>query len=185
MTEPHDPQQSLPPYPGPPPAAPYGGPPAYQPGIVPQGDPNARPGSVTAAAWISIALSATGLIFSLVVISLTSRMVNYVIDHPEDFDVQSSDLPTADDLRSALTGIAVFSIVASVIAIVVALATLKRQSWARIALTVLSALTAMVSIPLSLGLVGLPWLAGSIAVIVLLFTHRSNTWFRGSGTAQP
>ncbi|MDQ3157097.1 MAG: hypothetical protein M3Q98_10295 [Actinomycetota bacterium] len=184
MTEPQDPQ-NLPPYPAapPPPASPYGAP-TYQPGNQPQGDPNARPGTVTSAAWIAIVLSVLGLLGSLGIMAVTSRAVDYVIEHPEEFDAQASDMPAASDLRSVLTVFAAIFIVASVIGILAAFATLKRQGWGRILLVVMSTLAALVSIPFSLGLVGLPWLAGSIAVIVLLFTNHANAWFRG-GVQQP
>lgn len=183
MTEPQNPQQSLPPHPGTPVAPPGGA--AYQPAPVAQGDPNVRPGTVTAAAWISLALSALGLLSALFLISVTSRVVNYVIEHPEELDIQSSDLPTADEGRAALTGLAVIIIAASTLAIFLAIAVLKRQRWARIALVIMSALTALVSIPFSLAAIGLPWLAGSITVIVLLFTDRANRWFQGSGNQRP
>ncbi|MBC7595212.1 MAG: hypothetical protein H7288_14950 [Kineosporiaceae bacterium] len=178
MTEPHVPRSNLPPYPGPP-AAPHGSP-SYESGFSLQGNPNVRPGTVTAAAWITIGLSVIGLLGSLALMSVTSRAVDYVIEHPNEFDVKSSDLPAAADLRSVLGGIAVVLVVASALAIVAAIGTLKRRAWGRISLVVLSAFTALISIPLSLGLIGLPWLGGSIAVIVLLFTNRANTWFRSS-----
>ena len=179
MTEPQDPPSNFPPYPGPP-AAPHGGP-SYQSGFSPQGDRNVRPGTVTAAAWITIGLSILGLLGSLALMSVASRAVDYVLEHPNEFDVKSSDLPAAGDLRAVLIGIAVFFIVTSALAIGVALGTLKRQSWARISLIILSAFAALISLPFSLGLIGLPWLGGSIAVIILLFTNRANTWFSGSG----
>ena len=169
-------------YPGPQP--PQYGAPTHQPGFQPQGDPNARPGTVTAAAWIAIVLSILGLLGSLGVMAATSSAVDYVIEHPEEFDVQSSDMPAAGDIRSVLTVFAAIFIVASVIAILTAFATLKRQGWGRILLVVMSTLAALVSILFSLVLIGLPWLAGSIAVIVLLFTNRANAWFRG-GAQQP
>jgi len=190
MTDPQNPQSGLPPYPGQPappsgtagpPAPPYGAP-TYQTGSQPQGDPNVRPGAVTAAAWITIVLSALSLITFLGLLSVTSRFVDYVFEHPEDFDVQTTDLPEAADLSSALSVLSVIFIVISAIGILVAFATLKRQGWARIVLAILSTLTALVSILPSLLLVGLPWLAGSITVIVLLFTRRSNVWFQGSRT---
>jgi len=127
-------------------------------------------------------LSALSLITFLGLLSVTSRFVDYVFEHPEDFDVQTTDLPEAADLSSALSVLSVIFIVISAIGILVAFATLKRQGWARIVLAILSTLTALVSILPSLLLVGLPWLAGSITVIVLLFTRRSNVWFQGSRT---
>lgn len=183
MTEPQPPQPNPLPHSGPP-ATPYGAPP-FQAGFQPQVDPNARPGTVTAAAWISIGLSVVSLLASLALLSVSSRAVDYVFEHPEDFNVQVSDLPAASDLRAALNVFAATMIVVAVIGILAAFATLNRQGWARILLVILSALTALVSILFSLAFIGLPWLAGSIAVIVLLFTDRANTWFHGSGDQQP
>lgn len=171
MTEPQDPQSSQPPYPGPP-AQPY------RPPFPQQTDPNVRPGSVTAAAWIAIALSALGLAGSLALASVTTRAVQYVIDRPADFDLRSSDLPAAGDISATLNAFAFLFIVASIVGIVAAAATLKRQGWARIMLVVMSALTALVAIPFSLAVIGILWLAGSITVMVLLFTGNANAWFR-------
>jgi len=151
----------------------------------PSVDPSVRPGSVTAAAWITIALSFISLLGSLVIVSVTSSAVDYVLEHPEEFDMQPGDLPAAGDIRSVVIGMAAVFIVGSIIAILVAFATLKRQGWARILLVVMSAVSALLGLLFSLGLIGIPWLAGSIAVIALLFTTRANAWFRGSGPQRP
>lgn len=182
MTEPQAPQPSYPSYPGSQPTPP--GFPGYYPGAPSLGDPNVRPGSVTAAGWIAIILSGLGLIGSLALLSVTSRAVDYVIEHPEELDVQAGDLPAAADLRAVISVFAVVLIVASVAGILVAIATLKRQGWARIALVVFSGLTAFPALIFSLALIGVPWLAGTIAVIVLLFTSKANAWFRAGGTQQ-
>ena len=189
MTEPQDPQNVPPSYPGPQPPPPGPQPPQYgapthQPGYLPQGDPNARPGTVTAAAWIAIVLSILSAAGSLTLFAFTQRMIDYVREHPEDFDTQGSEIPADGDLKAAAAGVAVILVIAAIFAIAMALATLKRQGWARIILVAMSIITAIVSLFFSIFLIGVPWLAGSITVIVLLFTNRANAWFRG-GAQQP
>lgn len=195
MTEPQDPQNP-PPYPGQQPPQ-YGAPtyepgaqPGYGPGTQPaygpgfQGDPSVRPGSVTAAAWISIVLSVLSAAGSLTIFAFTQRMIDYVREHPEDFDTQGSDIPADGDLKAAAAAVAAILVIAAILAIAMAIATLKRQGWARIVLVAMSVVTALVSLFFSLFLVGVPWLAGSITVIVLLLSSRANAWFRGSGAQQ-
>lgn len=189
MTEPQDPQ-NLPPYPGQQPPA-YGAPtyqpgaqPGYGSGFQPQADPNVRPGSVTAAAWISIVLSVLSAAGSLTIFAFTQRMIDYVREHPEDFDTQGSDIPADGDLKAAAAAVAAILVIAAILAIATAIATLKRQGWARIVLVAMSVVTALVSLFFSLFLVGVPWLAGSITVIVLLLSSRANAWFRGGGAQQ-
>lgn len=183
MTESQDPQPNLPPYPGPP-AAPYGNA-TYQSGYRALGDPNARPGTVTAAGWITIALASVSLLGSLLIFAATSNAVDYVVEHPDEFNLKPTDLPAAGDLRNTMMAVALIFGVASIIAILAAVATLKRQSWARFTLAVLSAISAVIGLIFSVVLIGVPWLAGSIAVIVLIFTARANAWFRNSGGQQP
>ena len=203
MTEPQDPQPNYPSYPAatptPPDAAPapptppgygqpsnYGQPANYgQPGAVqPVGG---RPGTVLAAGLITIILSALTLLSSIGIFAaisdVTDSVQDYIRDHPADFNVNASDLPTDSDIKSAMTGVAVIFIIVGVIGLVLGLLTILGKNWARIALIVTSALTILPALAASLGLVGLPWLVGSITVLVLLLTGKAKAWFAAPRTA--
>ncbi|MEO6472013.1 MAG: hypothetical protein ABIO14_09430 [Aeromicrobium sp.] len=187
MTEPQDAQPKYPSYPTapatPPGQQPY---PTGQPPIQGQHPPfqpytpaadGKRPSAVTAAAWITIILSILSVIGAFTMLALTQDMIDYVRDHPKEFDIQASDLPADSDLKAAGMAVALILSVFAGIAILSAFAVLKRQAWARVILAILSGVAAIVAIPFTFGIVGLPWLAGAITVIVLLFTKTSSVWF--------
>lgn len=161
MTEPLDPQP----------------PPASYPTTTPL---DRRPGSVTAAAWIAMTLSIVGALCSLGLLGLSSNLVDYLRDNAADFNTTAADLPSDSDLKSAVVTMAVIVAAAALIAVATAVATLKRQPWARILLVILSGVSALIAIPMSFLLVGIPWLGGSIAIIALLFTGNANRWFAKS-----
>lgn len=189
MTEPQDPQstpQNYPSYPGQQPesAAAPGGPAPYPTGAYPQqpgvqAEPGKRPGSVTAAGWITILLSFLSALTAAALFAATSRAVDYVYDHPDQLEINPADLPAArGDFEAAIFGIAGVLLVIALIGILLGFAVLKRQGWARILLIATSALTALVGLIASFGIVGIPWLVGSIAVIVLLLGSRAGAWFK-------
>lgn len=202
MTEPQDPRPNYPSYPtaetpSPTPPAPPAeqippGPPGFEqhpsfpvpqspmpPGVVqPVGT---RPGSALAAGIITIVLSALTLVTAIGIFSaandFTNSIQDYIRDHPADFNVKASDLPTDSDIKSILTSLGVIFAIVALIGLGLGIAALLRQNWARILLIVGASFTALAAIPASFVLVGLPWLAGSIAVIVLLLTAKSKAWF--------
>ena len=199
MTEPQDPQPNYPTYPGATPTPPEAAPTPPGAGPVPPGMTpfptdtpthpaergpvydGKRPGTVLAAGLITILLSLGTLITSIAIFvartDAVNRIQDYIRDHPADFNVKASDLPTDSEIRSTLTAFAVIFLVVAVIGIGLGIATLGRQNWARILLIIAASLTAIAAILPSLGLVGLPWLAGSIAVVVLLLTGKTKAWF--------
>lgn len=195
MTEPQDPRPNYPVYPGasptPPgsaPVQPSQGPPAsypQQPGVVQQG--GGRPGTVLAACLITIVLSGLTMITSAVIFAARNDVVrstqNYLRDNRNELNIKASDMPVDADIRSALTGVAVVFVIVGLIGVTLGIATLFGQNWARILLIVTSSLTAICAILPSLGFVGLPWLIGSITVIVLLLTGRAKEWFAAPRTA--
>ncbi len=188
MTEPQDPKPNYPAYPGAEqakpaatPAPPGSGPSSYpqQPGSVHSVD--GRPGSVLAAGITTIVLSVLTLVTALGTFAATNDFVDtiqdYIRDHPSDFNFNASDLPTDSDIKGVLTGLAVTFLIVGVVGIVLGMLTIAGQNWARITLIVTSSLTAVAAILPTIVLIGLPWLAGSITVIVLLLTAKSKAWF--------
>lgn len=188
MTEPDASQPSYPAYPGPdstptagsptPPGHGQPGNPPAQPGTA---QPGGRPGTVLTAGIITIILSAMTLLTAFGVFAATNdfvtRIQDYIRDHPSDFDIKASDLPTDSDIKSVITGLAVVLLIVGIVGLLLGIFTMMGKNWARIMLIIAASLTAVAAIPASLGLVGLPWLAGSITVIVLLLSARAKAWF--------
>jgi hypothetical protein len=173
---------------------PYGQQPAYaqqqpaygQPGYGygrPTGDK--RPGSVTAAAVITLIVSGLSLLVLLLLfVSIVASGDEVRAEIARQLRSQDASVSVAD-LELALDVIAVISAafaVWSLIACALALMVLRRSNAARIMLVVSSAVTALITLVLALIAIlpGLNLIA-SIAVIVLLFVGGANEWFKGKG----
>jgi len=176
---------------------PYG---SYQPNPAPSwpGGPgqhptftvDRRPGTVTAAAVVTMVLSAlaliAGLVFAAVSLADREEIRRQLLQNQS---VHNGSYSTSDvnSILRVLTVSSVVVIVLSVVAIVLAIGVLRRSRSARILLTVLAAITIIPAVLASFGLVGLPWLAGTITVIVLLYVGGANPWFarRNAPSANP
>jgi len=191
---PYGQQPAQPPYGQQPAQPPYGQQPA-QPayGQQPHGHGPAsdkRPGSVTAAAVITLIVSVLSLLVLLLVFVLIVASGDEIRAEIErQVRSQNPNVSTAD-LAGALDAIAVLSAVFaawSLIACVLALLVLRRSNAARIMLVVSSAVTALVSlVPAFFVLLPGLNLIASITVIVLLFVGGANEWFKGKrGQAVP
>lgn len=145
--------------------------------------PNKRPGTVTAASIISIVLSALTVLSGIAFAVASGPVGDYLRDNPgllEDEGFSGSDQQDVlDVIDAALIGVGVFTVLIGVVGIVLGLLVLKPRPWARILLTIGAALSILLGLLMSLNLVGLPWLVGSILVIVFLFQGRANDWFAG------
>lgn len=179
----------------PPQAAPYGqgyGQPQYgqaqygQPqygGYQPAGDPDKRPGTVTAAGVLTILLSGMiviGCLFGAAGLAIArDDIVDAIRDDPQ-FDQQLSGIDPGSIVTVGIVVLALFLLWA-VLAIVLAIFAMRRSNGARIALVVSSALAAVMSL-LAIGAV-FPalWLIGSIVVVVCLFTGGAGAWYSRSG----
>ena len=195
---------------GQPPAAPYGQPPAspygqqqpygqapygQQPAHgAPTGDPDKRPGTVTAAGIVSIVMSTLSLLLFLTVTIAIFVARDDVEDaiNDEIANQQGMEDISAGDISSVLLVFMFVFVLWSLIAIVLSVLTLKRHNWARITLVVSAAVTALFSlIGITSGVSALSLIA-AVAVIVLLFTGGANQWFAKrqpdqlpAGTSQP
>lgn len=171
-----------------------GGQPGGQPGYQQQqygqggqgqyGGSGQRPGGVTAAAWITIIMSAlTGILWLLLGLAM-------LVAGDEINEEIQKDQATMDELdRAGITGqqledsIQVFGIVCIVIGLLMmaviflARGVLKGSNGARIGLVIASVLTVIVGLLLIGTLVSILWIIAGIAVIVLLYVGDANRWF--------
>lgn len=178
-------QQPPPPYAQQPYASPYAPP---QPHPFPPyaglpGDPDARPGVVTAAAIVTFVLAGItallGLLLAVLGASTADDLLRRLSDH--GYDTRGV---TAHDLAVGLGVVGALFAVAAVAAIVTAALVLRRSGPARVVLTVLSGLTIALSLVGIGSVVSVVTLAGAIAVIVLLYQRRANDWFARRGPQQ-
>lgn len=194
------------------PASPYGQPaqpPAYgqqpygqqpfgqQPyGAVPyqSGDPDKRPGTVTAASIITIIFSALSLA-AFVIIAVVAQASDDLADElTREMEGQSGlEDYSAQDLLNIVTGFFVVCAIWCLIALVMAVLAMRRQNWARIVTVVSAAMTALLSLLGVASGVSVVTLIAAIAVIVLYFVGGANDWYSRknqqpqlpTGTTQP
>lgn len=172
---------------------PYG---SYQPHVAPgwagPGGPptftvDRRPGSVTAAAVITMVLSGLalvgGIVFAAIGLADRDGLHKQLVESQSFRDQYSTD--DIDTVITVLVVMSIITVVLALVAIVLAIGVLRRSRVARILLTVLAGITAVPSIFASIGVVGLPWLFGTILVIVLLYVGGANRWFAGSTGQAP
>jgi hypothetical protein len=131
-----------------------------------------RPGTVTAAAvltWVGCGLAGAGCVL-LVALSGADAFMR-------SFQDGSEGQFTRAEAQGILVGIGVVGFVWSVVASVLALLTVKRHGWARIALTISAAMAALVSLLTILSVVTVVTLVLAVAAVVLLFVGGANDWF--------
>lgn len=178
------PQYGQPQYPGYGQQPGYGQPPyPYAPQAMTRAsDPDARPGTVTAAAWITWVLSALTLgLFLLAALAMSvsrDEMVDQIESTPEFRDL---NVPM-DDVIAAVWVVLAITIFWSLAAMVLAWFAYRRQNWARITLVVSAAVAALGS--LLTFPVGLIHTLGAGAVIALLFMGGANEWYARRGAQQ-
>lgn len=160
--------------------APYG----QQPyGQAPYGqasaDPDKRPGTVTAAAIITLVMAGlTLLLFTLIGIGVAVARDDIIGSVQNEPGFESF---TGGDLVTVLVGVSLVMIVWCLAALVLAVLALRRSNVARILLVVSASVSALVSlIGIGSGISLVPLIA-SIAAIVLLFTGGASEWFRRRG----
>jgi hypothetical protein len=162
-------------------------PPAYaaQPGYAAPmgGDPDKRPGTVTAAGIITIVFS--GLSFLLYAVILVALLVakDEVLDEIEKSQgFEDAGISSSDALGVVVAFVGVFA-VWCLIATILGFLVLRRSNAARITLVVSSAVTAVFSlIGIGSGVSALTLIA-AVAVIVLLFTGGAGEWFKRKNAA--
>ncbi len=190
MSEPSEPGPTHTPYGqdpyGPPPTSgqsPYGqqpahgqyGQPAYgQYGQQPAGDK--RPGTVTAAAWITIVFSGlTAVFLFLIALVFVVARDDFVAGFEEEWASSGAgaDLDIdAEQLAGVIVALFLFLAVWALIAVVLAIFVLRRSNAARILLVISSSVVALFSLIGIASGVSIVTLGAAAAVIVLLFVGR-------------
>jgi hypothetical protein len=167
---PGQPSQGQPPY-----GQPYYG--------APPVNPDERPRTVTAAAWITWALSGLAILaFISIAFVLGVARDEFLRQVQQDQNFQQLDVPT-DQLVAALWVVGAIALFWGVSAVVLAWFAYRRANWARIALVISAGFTALFSI-LAFP-VGLLHTFGAAIVVALLFMGGANEWYAGrSGGGQ-
>lgn len=155
---------------------PYGQQPAY--GAAPQAGSDRRPGTVTAAAWLTIVFSAvTAFVFGFTGLALLVARDQVITEMERVPEFQDANID-ADAAVGVLVAVMVGLVVWSIIAIVLAVLVLRRSNVARILLVISCAATAVFSLlSVASGVTIVP-LAAAIATVVLLFTGGASDWFK-------
>ena len=147
----------------------YGGPPA--PGH------DRRPGTVTAAGWITIVLSGLSAvlfgIIGLLFLVARDQIVTEMERVPEFQDANIDPDSVVGVMVAFMLGVVVWAIVSLVLGVFV----LRRSNVARILLTISSVVVALGSLLLITSGISVVWLIAAIAVVVLLFVGGAGDWF--------
>jgi hypothetical protein len=157
-------------------------------------DPNARPGTVTAAAIITMILSGlcAVLFFGLTAVMAVAKedFIDLVQDEARKQD-QSFSRADVESVYGVIIGVMVVMAIWCLIALVLAIFVLRRSQVARILLVVSASIAGLLSLLAITSGASIVTLAGTIAVIVMLFAGGASDWFRnkhavsGSPTHQP
>ena len=180
------------PYGQPPPPA-YGGaqPPYGQPqpygGTPPPRDPDKRPGSVTAAGILTIAMSSFGLLlFGIVLIALLAVRDDVIEEIDNELaDQRGMEDFSGDDLANLLIVVMAVFMVWCLIAVVTGALSLRRQNWARIVTVISAAMSGLLSLLAIGAVVTIVPLMAAIAAIVLYFVGGANEWYSRKQTPGP
>jgi hypothetical protein len=150
------------------------------------GAPGPRPGRVTAAVVIALAASGVtlaGLVASLLL--LASNRADFVTQVEDELATSSAyDGLSAQTVADVSLGFLVVLAVWCVVALLLAVATLRGSGAARIALVVSAALSALVSLLGVLVVVPLVLTVASIVTVVLLLSGDSGAWFEARKRAR-
>ncbi len=151
----------------------YGAPPV-------QGD--RRPGTVTAAAWITIVFSGlTAVLFGFAGLALLVARDQVITEMERVPEFQDAGID-ADAAVGVLVAFILGLVVWAVIALVLAVFVLRRSNVARILLVISSSVVALLSLLGITSGVSAITLIASVATIVLLFVGGAGDWFARKGS---
>ncbi len=161
------------------PSSGYGAPRGYP---TPAG-PAQRPGTVTAAAWITWVFGGlTVAAYVLVLAVMVAARDVFLEALRNDQKVADMNL-SSQDIMAALWVLGVVVIFWSLVAMVLAFLAYRGAGWARITLAVsagVAGIAALVAFP-----VGLVHAAAAFTTVALLFSGGANGWYAGRGPAAP
>ena len=146
-------------------------------GAAPQQSGDRRPGTVTAAAWITIVCSAiTTLLFGFTALALLVARDQVIAEMERVPEFRDANID-ADTAVGVLVAVMVGLVVWAIIAIVLAVLVLRRSNVARILLVISCAVVALFSLLSITSGITLVMLLAALATIVLLFTGGAGDWF--------
>ena len=172
---------------GQPAGTPYGGQPhgAPAPAGLRDGGSDRRPGTVTAAAVITIVTSALVLLAGLGFGVLGAVGSEAFYDGVRDGGRGAYDDFDNGELQTLVLAIGVVFAVWSAAAILLGVLVLRRSSVARVLLVISASLSLVLSLLGILSLVSVVTFIAAVAVIVLLFVGGANDWFARRAPVQP
>ena len=142
-----------------------------------------RPGTVTAAAWISIVMSGiSALMFAFVAILFLVAQDPLVREMEKQPDFRDLDID-AGSIVGLLVALMIVFTLWSVAGVVLGAFVLRRSNVARILLVISASLVALLSLLGITSGVSLVSLLASVATIILLFVGGANDWFARRGPA--
>ena len=164
---------------------------AYTGPVLPNPDADKRPGSVTAAAVLTIVFS--GLTLALLVFSMIGLAVERDSFLEELDNEPGLEGVSPDDLFALMVILLGVFLVWSLVAIILAILVLRRSNAARILLIISAVMTALFSLLAILTAVSAVTLIAGISVVVMLLTSSARDWFARKhgppqlpmGTTQP
>ncbi|GAA1448484.1 hypothetical protein GCM10009641_76590 [Mycobacterium cookii] len=161
--------------------SPYGG--QGQPSYgAPAGQGDRRPGTVTAAAWITIVFSGlTAVLFGFAGLALLVARDQVITEMERVPEFQDAGID-ADAAVGVLVAFILGLVVWAVIALVLAVFVLRRSNVARILLVISSSVVALLSLLGITSGVSVITLIASVATIVLLFVGGAGDWFARKGS---
>ena len=154
------------------PQQPYGAP------VAPSGRDDSRPGTVTAAGWITIILSGLsaalfGVVALLFLIARDSIVAE--LERLEGFDQANLD---PDSVVGVMVAFMLVLVIWAVISLGLGIFVLRRSNVARILLVISSAVVAVVALLSITSVLSAVWLIAAIAVIAMLFVGGAGDWFK-------
>lgn len=154
---------------------PYGGP-------VTQSGGDARPGTVTAAGWITIVLSGlSAVLFGIgALLFLVARdSIVAEMERVPEFEQANID---PDSVVGVMVAFMLMLVIWAVISVVLGVLVLRRSNVARILLVISSVVTALGSLLLITSGISAVWLIAAVAVIAMLFVGGAGDWFNRTPT---
>lgn len=159
--------------------SPYGQQPSYG---APPVQTDRRPGTVTAAAWITIVFSGlTAVLFGFTGLALLVARDQVITEMERVPEFQDAGID-ADAAVGVLVAFILGLVVWALIALVLAVFVLRRSNVARILLVISSAVVALLSLLGITSGVSAITLIASVATIVLLFVGGAGDWFARKGS---
>ena len=140
----------------------------------------ARPGTVTAAAWITLIMSGlTGALFGFITLGMLVAKDDVVTEMDKAFAEQGV---TGDFSAEDAYGFFVFALVVltlwCIIACVLAVFAMRGSNVSRILLVISSVVAGLLSLVAIGSVISAVWLLACVAVVILFFTGGAGEWYR-------